>query len=91
MPLELHISQYCALANSKDFHAWLKETADDLMADLEATLKSRRGCRVNKEKMLEIYKSLYERHLGDSFEKFIKERFPFLIKGKERSKHAQEK
>jgi len=77
--LKLKEGQYCGMSRSKQWRRWLLEYAKDLGMELEATIKSGRGCKSNRLKMLDIKKKIYERDLGPQFEEFIQKTFPFLI------------
>jgi len=79
--MKLRTSSFCGISRTKDWQAWLKQVAPDLLKDLVETLKIA-GCRKSKSKMISIYRDLYSRNLGPKLESFIEERFPHLIDNK---------
>ena len=77
--LKLRESQFCNLSRAAEWQAWLGEHAPDLLTDLKAFLRSGKGCKVNKEKMLVLREEIYKRNLGEKFEQLIIHRYPLLI------------
>lgn len=80
MPLEIKTSSFCGLSRSKDWQAWLKEEAPDLLNSLMTTIDAGTGCRANSNKMMEIYFELQKRNKSKQLETFLQRRFPWLIK-----------
>ena len=78
--MEINTGAFCGISKSQDWQNWLLQIAPDLHQDLLVTLKAKKGCRANSNKMQDIYLTLYERDKGDAFEDFIRRRFPYLIK-----------
>lgn len=87
--MRIKTSSFCGLARSDDWQNWLEKTAKDLYQDLTKVIKSRRGCRANTNKMMDIYHSLYERQLGSEFENFISIRYPWMVEKTNRPTPAQ--
>ena len=77
--LPLREAQFCGLVRAPDWQAWLGEHVPDLLEDLRTFLKSGKGCRANKEKMLAIREVIYSKGLGDKFEQFVVHRYPLLV------------
>lgn len=77
--MNIKTSQFCALSRSSDWKTWLDKHAPDLLIFLNEILKKQRGCKSSKEAMMKIYNDLYERNMGKAFEKFILERYPYII------------
>lgn len=67
------------MSRNPDWLNFLKETDQSLFYDLNNFLRHNSGCRNAKEKMLEIYKQLYEKGNGELFEQFIRRRFAYII------------
>jgi hypothetical protein len=77
--LPLRETQFCGLVRAVEWQAWLGEHAPDLLESLRIFLKSGKGCRANKERMLAIREVLYARGLGERFEQFVIHRYPLLV------------
>lgn len=77
--MRIKTSSFCSLSRHEAWQSWLGQAAPDLLTDLDNTIKSRKGCRANSDKMMAIYHELYKRKLGNQFEKFISEKFPWLV------------
>ena len=89
--MRIKTSSFCGLARSDDWQAWLKSKAEDLYQDLIRTVKSRKGCRANTNKMMDIYYTLYDRKLGSQFEGFISTRYPWMVERTNRPTPTQVK
>lgn len=77
--MRLRISNFCGLSRNQDWHTFLGEVAPDILKNLQAFLKANTGCKDAKDKMLQIYRDLYSKGLGNTFEDFIRKRFPYII------------
>lgn len=75
--MKLKISHFCGLSSASDWRAWLKSTAPDLYDGL--INGSKKGCKANQEKMIEIHKALIDRGLQSKLNDFIRQRFPYVI------------
>jgi len=75
--MNIKTNHFCGLSTSSDFRKWLKSIATDLYDQL--INNPRKGCRANKDRMIEIKDKLYERGLGDKLEEFINSRFPYMV------------
>ncbi len=77
--MKIKTGQFCALSKSTDWKNWLDHIAPDLFELLTETLKKSRGCRSSHEVMMNIYHELYKRNFGSEFEKFVTNRYPYII------------
>jgi hypothetical protein len=59
--MRIKTSSFCGLARSDDWQKWLKATSEELYRELMKTVNSRKGCRANSNKMMDIYYSLYQK------------------------------
>lgn len=75
--MKLKINHFCGLSSATDWRTWLKSVAQDLYNDLVNAPK--KGCKANQEKMIEIHQLLIKRGLQTQLEKFIRQRFPYVI------------
>ena len=76
--MKIKTSQFCSISRSKDWQNWLKEIDADLHDELLEVV-SKRGCRAITKLMMDIYRSLIKDGHRDSFETFMKRRFPYMI------------
>jgi len=84
--MKVRTSQFCALSNNKDWKAWLERIDPELHQEL-VDAGHRIGCRARQTLMMKIYRELYKRGHGPTFETLIRTRFPYL----EDQRHLEKK
>jgi len=77
---QLKINQYCGLIRHTKWQQWLHKTAPEINQEVQAFLKRNNSCKKNKDKMIEIHKSLTEKGKMPDLIEFLKEEFPHMLK-----------
>ena len=71
--------QYCGLSREPKFQQWLEKFAPDLLASLHEHLKTKSGCKENKNKMIVIQKTLESRNLSKELVLFLLDEYPSTV------------
>lgn len=78
--MEIKIDQFCALATSPAWQAWLFRFAKPLHSELVEHLRGSRSCNSNRDKMVSIFQRLVDLPGGpEQLVAFLGKQFPHVI------------
>lgn len=89
--MRIKVEQFCSLATSPSWQAWLYHFNADLYRKFIKRLQESRGCSQNRELMTEILQEIDSINGGDALGAFLAKHYPHMIDGPNKaniSKHT---
>ena len=78
--MRLRLDQFCYLATSPAWLAWLHDLSSDLYSDFADHLRHKASCRANADKMLEMLRRITAvAGQEDKLEAFLRQTFPHVL------------
>lgn len=83
--MNIKVEQFCSLATSPSWQAWLYRFDSVLYKSFITRLQSSKGCNQNREIMKSTLSELNKLNANDSLEIFLRKHYPHMIEERKKS------